>query len=60
MPTPQEFLDELSVALPTLPYALGSEHVWKDVLGETWMQLIAAAHCTRILLLYTRLSRLDE
>ncbi len=45
MPTPQEFLDELPIALPTLRHALESEHAWQDVLGETWKQLIAAAHC---------------
>ncbi|KAH9956584.1 hypothetical protein BJV74DRAFT_790304, partial [Russula compacta] len=44
MPTPQAFLDELSVALPTLRDALGLGRVWEDVLNETWKQLIAAAH----------------
>ncbi|KAH9956011.1 hypothetical protein BC827DRAFT_1140235 [Russula dissimulans] len=42
MPTPQEYLDELRLALPTLQDALGSEHTWKDVLNETWKQLFAA------------------
>ncbi|KAF8497913.1 hypothetical protein F5888DRAFT_263079 [Russula emetica] len=42
MPTPQEFLDELPLALPTLRHALESEHEWEDVLSETWKQLIAA------------------
>jgi hypothetical protein len=46
MPTPQAFLDELRVALPTLRHALESEHEWGDVLNEAWKQLIAAAHCT--------------
>jgi len=46
MPTPQEYLDELRLALPTLQDALGSEHAWKDVLKETWKQLFAAVPCT--------------
>jgi hypothetical protein len=46
MPTPQVFLDELPLALPTLRHALESEHKREDVLSETWKQLIAAAHCT--------------
>ena len=46
MPTPQEFLDELRFALPTLRHAVESEHEWEDVLSETWKQLIAAARCT--------------
>jgi hypothetical protein len=46
MPTPQVFLDELPLALPTLRHVLESEHEWEDVLSETWKQLIAAAHCT--------------
>jgi hypothetical protein len=46
MPTPQVFLDELPLALPTLRHALESEHEWEDVLSETWKQLIAAARCT--------------
>lgn len=45
MPTPQEFLDELLVALPTLRLTLGPEREWQEVLSETWKQLIAAAHC---------------
>ncbi|KAI0273925.1 hypothetical protein BGY98DRAFT_903358, partial [Russula aff. rugulosa BPL654] len=43
MPTPQVFLDELPLALPTLRHALQFEHEWEDVLSETWKQLIAAA-----------------
>lgn len=46
MPTPQVFLDELPLALPTLRHALESEHEWEDVLSETWKQLFAAARCT--------------
>jgi hypothetical protein len=46
IPTPQEFLDELPIALPTLRLTLGSERAWQDVLEETWKQLISAAHCT--------------
>ena len=46
MPTPQVFLDELPLALPTLRHALESEQEWEDVLSESWKQLIAAAHCT--------------
>ena len=46
MPTPQAFLDELPLALPTLRHALESEHEWEEVLGETWKQLLAAARCT--------------
>jgi hypothetical protein len=46
MPTPQAFLDELRIALPTLRHALESEHEWEHVLSETWKQLIAAARCT--------------
>ena len=46
MPTPQVFLDELPLALPTLRHALEFEHEWEDVLSETWKQLIAAARCT--------------
>jgi hypothetical protein len=46
MPTPQEYLDELRLALPTLQDALGSEHTWKDVLNEAWKQLFAAVPCT--------------
>ena len=59
MPIPQEFLDELLVALPTLRYTLGSDRTWKDVLNETWKQLIAAAHCTCTLLHYTQFLRSD-
>ncbi|KAI9508638.1 hypothetical protein F5148DRAFT_872277 [Russula earlei] len=43
MPTPQAYLDELRVAVPTLQEALGSENAWEEVLGETWKQLLAAA-----------------
>ena len=46
MPTPQVFLDELPLALPTLRHALQFEHEWEDVLSETWKQLIAAVRCT--------------
>ena len=46
MPTPQVFLDELLLALPSLRHALESEHEREDVLNETWKQLIAAARCT--------------
>ena len=46
MPTPQAFLDELPLALPTLRNVLKSEHEREDVLSETWKQLTAAAHCT--------------
>jgi hypothetical protein len=55
VPTPQAFLDELRVALPTLRHALESVE-WEDVSSETWKQLIAAARCTWYLG-NTRLSR---
>jgi hypothetical protein len=45
MPTPQAFLDEFSLALPMLRHALEAEHMWEDVLRDTWEQLLAAAHC---------------
>lgn len=47
MPTPQEILDELRLALPNLQQVLHFEHAWEDVLSETWVQLLAAAHCMR-------------
>lgn len=46
MPTPQAFLDELRIALPTLRDVLEYDHEWEDVSNETWKQLIAAARCT--------------
>lgn len=43
IPTPQAFIEELPLALPTLRDTLESEHEREDVLSETWKQLIAAA-----------------
>ena len=45
MPTPQAFLDEFRLALPMLRHALEAEHIWEEVLRDTWEQLLAAAHC---------------
>lgn len=46
MPTPQAFLDELRIALPTLRDVVEYDHEWEDVSNETWKQLIAVARCT--------------
>ncbi|EIM80415.1 uncharacterized protein STEHIDRAFT_172674 [Stereum hirsutum FP-91666 SS1] len=43
-PTPQQYLDELYIALPTLRILLNCNSLWRLVLNETW-RLLNAAIC---------------